>query len=322
MTPHELDRLTLAQLRDLAGRHAIADAGALKKPDLIAALAKATGASGPGRVPDSAAPGPAGSSRVLEHAKPPAPSGPRQAEPGLPIPERYGRDRLVLMVQDPFHVFAYWELSAQALDQARAACGEQGTPVIILHTASGTEQREVDLRGGNYYLSVAPDASYEAQLALRDSKGQLHPLARSNRVTTPSATVSPRRDEQWMSVDDSFGELLDMAGLPTANAGQGSAARLSDRTRQQWTWETNAASAPAMFSGTLPVQASPGGASSASLSSWHLSSASLVREREAEAERLDAKPAPAPTKPSTKTMGADERGGQVNAAPDLGGFPE
>ncbi len=39
MTPHELDRLTLAQLRDLAGRHAVADAGTLRKPDLIAALA-------------------------------------------------------------------------------------------------------------------------------------------------------------------------------------------------------------------------------------------------------------------------------------------
>ncbi len=321
MSPHELDRLTLAQLRDLAGRHAIADAGALKKSELIVVLAKATGASGPGRVPDSAAPGPAGSSRVVEQAKPAA-SAPRQAEPGLAIPERYGRDRLVLMVQDPFHVFAYWELSTHALDQARAACGEQGTPVLILHTASGTEQREVDLRGGNYYLSVAPDAGYEAQLALRDSKGQLHPLARSNRVTTPSATVSPRRDEQWMSVDDSFGELLDMAGLPNANAGQGSVARLSDRSRQQWTWETNAASAPAMFSGTLPVQASPGGASSASLSSWNLSSASMVREREAAAERHDATATAKPAKPAASPAKTPSTDGQLNAAPDLGGFPE
>ncbi|MBA3847603.1 MAG: DUF4912 domain-containing protein [Planctomycetes bacterium] len=317
MSPHELDRLTLAQLRDLAGRHAVADAGTLKKPDLIAALAKATGVSGSGRVPDSAAPGPAGSSRVEEQK--PQQTGPRQAEPGLPIPDRYGRDRLVLMVQDPFHVFAYWELSAQALDQARTACGEQGTPVLILHTASGAEQREVDLRGGNYYLSVAPNANYEAQLALRDSKGQLHPLARSNRVTTPAATVSARRDEQWMSVDDSFGELLEMAGLPNANAGQGSAARLSDRTRQQWTWETNAASAPAMFSGILPAEASPGGASSASLSSWNLSSASMVREREATAQRGASEPA----KPaSTTSPKPAPTGDAANSAPDLGGFPE
>ena len=190
--------------------------------------------------------------------------------------------------------------------------------MLILHTASGTEQREVDLRGGNYYLSVAPNANYEAQLALRDSKGHLHPLARSNRVTTPAATVSARRDEQWMSVDDSFGELLEMAGLPNASGGQGSAARLSDRTRQQWTWETNAATAPAMFSGILPAEASPGGASSASLSSWHLSSASMARERDATAQRAAGAPAASASEPPKPAPGGDA----ANAAPDLGGFPE
>lgn len=182
--------------------------------------------------------------------------------PGLPVPDHYGRDRLVLMVQDPHHLFAYWELTPESLDRARSAAGGAGTPVLAISAGGTTEFREVDLRGGNYYLAVAPNRDYTAELALRDPQGRLHVLARSNKVMTPAPGVSSRVDEQWMGIDETFHELLELAGLPGGTgSGAGSAARLSDQRLAAWNWQKSGVS-------TL---------SSASLSSTALSSGARLK---------------------------------------------
>jgi hypothetical protein len=138
------------------------------------------------------------------------------ANPGLPIPEHYGRDRLVLMVQDPLHIFAYWELQGDTVARAMNET-HGGSPVLVVRCDGHSESREVDLRGGNYYLAVKPDSRYEAELALRSNNGQLFTLARSNSVQTPLPAVSTRLDEQWMSTQDHFSDLLDLAGLPESS---------------------------------------------------------------------------------------------------------
>lgn len=171
---------------------------------------------------------------------PPRPVPAKGPNPGLPVPDRYGRDRLVLMVQDPHHLFAYWELTPETLERVRAAAGGGGTPVLAISVGGSTEFREVDLRGGNYYLAVAPDRAYTAELALRDPQGRLHVLARSNQASTPAPGVSARIDEQWMGVDETFHELLELAGLPGrpgGSSGMSSVARLSDQRLAAWSWQ-------------------------------------------------------------------------------------
>ena len=175
-------------------------------------------------------------------AKAPAPAPIVGCDPGLPIPEHYGQDRLVLMVQDPHHVFAYWELLPQTIARISSQAQNTSTPVLAIHVGGNTEFREVDLRGGNYYLIVLPDQDYEAELALRDRHGKIHTLARSNRVHTPAPTISSRIDEQWMGVDESFHELLELAGLPghlQGATGAGSAARLADQRLVAWSWQNH-----------------------------------------------------------------------------------
>ncbi len=174
----------------------------------------------------------------------PAPATIVGSNPGLPIPEHYGNDRLVLMVQDPHHVFAYWELQPETVARVTNAAQSNSTPVLAIHTGGNTEFREVDLRGGNYYLAVSPDQDYQAELALRDRHGKLHTLARSNQVHTPAPTISSRIDEQWMGVDETFHELLELAGLPGHLRGAaGSEARLAeqrrlaDQRRMAWSWQ-------------------------------------------------------------------------------------
>ncbi len=262
MTTDDLTRMSIAQLRDLAAQRGLPNLDRLSREDLILRLTAATG--DPSR--QMRAPAPSGSSTIENRPQAAPTNGP---DPGLPIPDRYGRDRLVLMVQDPFHVFAYWEITDQTWATANAAAGGNGTPVLVLRTTNGVEQREVDLRGGNYYLSVAPNASYEAQLALRDAHGRLHILAQSNRVQTPAPGVSTRQDQAWMSVDETFTELLAMAGLP--GQGGSSVGRLAGAAADQRiiAWTVHEVDHRSMFSGLLA------GEGSVNLSSFSLSSTAL-----------------------------------------------
>lgn len=266
MKREELEALTVKELRLMAAERGLPNATKLAKAELVAALvavAKAKKAkSGPrakaakpssrtqrrgsftaptGRrkagTPPPGAPAAKSSSSLLAPAKAPAPAPITGPDPGLPVPQHYGNDRLVLMVQDPHHVFAYWELQPDTVTRVSQDARGSGTPVLAIRTGGGTEFREVDLRGGNYYLAVGPDQDYEAELALRDRQGKLHTLARSNKVHTPAPTISSRIDEQWMGIDETFHELLELAGLPGHLRGAGSVARLADQRRLAWSWQ-------------------------------------------------------------------------------------
>ncbi len=280
MRTDELSRLSLQDLRDLAAAHGVTDVAALAKEALVQRLATRLSAPVPAGAAAIGVPsgqigapsmGPMGSSA----SAPAAPVRRDGPDPGLPIPDRYNRDRLVLMVQDPFHVFAYWEVTPETAAGARAAAGDHGATVLLLETPNGQESREVDLSGGNYYLSVAPGTTYAAQLAVRDAQGRLHVLARSNRVTTPAATVSSRQDEAWMTVDETFGELLDLAGLPGQSGS--SVQRLSSAQVGQRivTWSVHQVDSRAMFSGVLSGGGALAAQGSINLSSFSLSSTAL-----------------------------------------------
>src|ERR1043166_1083743 len=41
------------------------------------------------------------------------------------LPAGYGKDRIVVMVRDPYWLHAYWELTRQAIQRAEAALGQE-----------------------------------------------------------------------------------------------------------------------------------------------------------------------------------------------------
>ena len=278
MTAEELMRLTVKDLRALAERQGLPGAGKMRKDQLIGQLLPLIAKSAPKPPAPVAAPA-AGSSSSSGGRQAPAPrhEGP---DPGLPIPESYNADRLVLLVQDPHHIFAYWEISPGTRARTAAAAGAGATAVLLLHTASGAEQREIDLRGGNYYLSVAPGATFRAEIALRSRDGRLFTLAMSNFVQTPAAGPSTRTDATWMEVDETFHELLSLAGLPGGQDAAGSLARLSARTLDAKLLGHEEAAARGLSSGELSRRAKDHLAdslSSTSFSSTTLSSANLPK---------------------------------------------
>jgi hypothetical protein len=257
MTINNLQQMSVILLRSMAAQHGVTRTSRLTRSELVAALSaklshnhgtaghaqastSRTRATGDDLFTSTVPPDLARSRTSTAAAVQPPMSIPQlstPADPGLPIPTSYGRDRLVLMVQDPKHLFAYWELAGTALSRIRSDVGDVVTPVLVVHTPSGTEYRDIDIRGGTYYLAVAPGSHYRVDLALRDHQGQLHILMRSNSVTTPSPTISTRVDEQWMGLDETFHELLEMSGISGTIPSRSSGERLADRRREDRQWQ-------------------------------------------------------------------------------------
>lgn len=131
------------------------------------------------------------------------------------LPAGYGKDRVVLMVRDPFWLHCYWELTRQAIGRAEAALGDEwhtARPILRLmdvtsRERSGTPEptpRDIEIHGGcnNWYIDVNnPPRSYRVDIGYLSRSGRFYVLARSNVVNTPRAGVSDVIDENWADID-------------------------------------------------------------------------------------------------------------------------
>src|SRR5712692_8840743 len=131
------------------------------------------------------------------------------------LPTGYGKDRIVVMVRDPYWLHCYWELTRHAIQRAEAALGQDwhgAKPILRLldvtsqDTTNSAEStvRDIDIHGGcnNWYIDVAnPPRSYRVDNGYLSPRGRFFVLARSNVVTTPRAGVSDVIDENWADID-------------------------------------------------------------------------------------------------------------------------
>jgi hypothetical protein len=131
------------------------------------------------------------------------------------LPAGYGKDRIVVMVRDPYWLHAYWEITRQAIQRAEAALGQHwhgARPILRLldvttHDTTSTAEaivRDIDIHGGcnNWYIDVNnPPRSYRIDIGYVARNGQFYVLARSNVVSTPRAGISDTIDENWADID-------------------------------------------------------------------------------------------------------------------------
>lgn len=131
------------------------------------------------------------------------------------LPAGYGRDRIVVMVRDPYWLHAYWELTRNAIKRAEAALGQEwhsARPILRVldvssrDTTSTSESivRDIDIHGGcnNWYVDVnSPPRSFRIDVGYLSRSGRFYVLARSNVVSTPRAGVSDVLDENWADFD-------------------------------------------------------------------------------------------------------------------------
>lgn len=136
------------------------------------------------------------------------------------------RDRLVVMVRDPYWLHAYWELSRKSIERAKVALGQYwhvARPVLRVcevrrdgtTTSARQPVRDVEIHGGvnNWYIDVHnPPKSYQLDIGYLALGGRFYCLARSNVVTTPAVASADTFDKNWSDVAKDFDRIFALSG--------------------------------------------------------------------------------------------------------------
>ena len=136
------------------------------------------------------------------------------------------RDRLVLMVRDPFWLHAVWTVLPQSVKRAEAALAEHwhmARPYLRLlevdtgTTTNSTERvvREIEIHGGvtNWYVDAPnPPHSYRVDIGYRAGNGKFFVIARSNSVTTPAPGSSDSIDKNWTDIAENYEKVYALSG--------------------------------------------------------------------------------------------------------------
>ena len=120
------------------------------------------------------------------------------------IPEAYNENYLVLMVRDPYCLFAYWELTGEQrnLVAGEFGCGWGEVPLLLrLYDVTGINfdgrnahkfrDLSVHALANNFYLQeIEANRSYCVDLGVITPDGRFVTLLRSNIIATPRDTLA------------------------------------------------------------------------------------------------------------------------------------
>ncbi|MEN6496534.1 MAG: DUF4912 domain-containing protein [Thermoguttaceae bacterium] len=140
--------------------------------------------------------------------------------------ESHSKDRLVLMVRGPFWLHAYWELTRQSVERARAALGpywHAARPVLRLFEVKrdGTTStvrkivRDIEIHGGvnDWYIDVQdPPKSYQMDVGYAATEGKFVALTRSNVVSTPPLGSANAAEGNWSEVARDCDRIYALSG--------------------------------------------------------------------------------------------------------------
>ncbi len=136
------------------------------------------------------------------------------------------RDRLALIVRDPYWLHASWEITRRSVDRARAAMAEHWHTVravlrLLKIDSNGTTSnaetvfRDIEIHGGvrNWYIDVPdPPSTFRAQIGYLAGNGRFHELAASNVISTSAPGSTDSISEHWADIDASAEHIYAMSG--------------------------------------------------------------------------------------------------------------
>ena len=135
---------------------------------------------------------------------------------------RVSRDRLVVLVRDPYWLHAWWELSEQSIERSQSALGQkwhQAQPALQLYQISeegaATFKRQIPIHGGvnNWYIDVQdPPTGYRMEIGYSIGSETFYTLAKSNTVLTPMPGSQQMLDENWTDVAENADRIYAMSG--------------------------------------------------------------------------------------------------------------
>lgn len=134
------------------------------------------------------------------------------------------KDRIVVIVRDPYWLQATWQLTRRSVERAEVAMGQDwhaARPVLRLlevqtgASAAETVVRDIEIHGGvnNWYVPVMdPPKSYRIDIGYLAENGRMFVLARSNVVSTPRAGTLDAIDNNWTDVAQNYEKIYAMSG--------------------------------------------------------------------------------------------------------------
>ena len=149
-------------------------------------------------------------------------------EPGKPLPETYGDNRLVILPRDPLWFFVYWEATSDRLDALRDQVGhdlwQKGQAVLRVYDVTGQDgdlsnahrffDVTISFDARRWYVNVPESGrSHVVELGFRFPDGRFLALLRSNRIALPAGRVSDQTDSRWMIVNmNEWEKMFEVAG--------------------------------------------------------------------------------------------------------------
>lgn len=132
------------------------------------------------------------------------------------------KDKIYLMVPDPYWLHATWDLSHQSVQRAEAALRQDwhgARPIIRLFDVTSTDTtstsetpiRDIIVHGGcnNWYIDIQqPPRQYRADIGYLSRRGEFFVLARSNVVTPPKAGSAEAVNVGWSDIDAKKAERI------------------------------------------------------------------------------------------------------------------
>jgi len=143
------------------------------------------------------------------------------------FPQGYGDNKIVVMIRDPWWIFAYWEITHQRENEVRSVIGHKGlAPVksilrvydvtdIAFDGKNAHKSFDIDLAGlaTSWYINVGtPNRAWVVDIGILASNNEFFVLARSNVVRTPRFGMSEIVDEEWMCQEDEYWKIFGLSG--------------------------------------------------------------------------------------------------------------
>lgn len=143
------------------------------------------------------------------------------------FPPGYGDNKIVLLVRDPWWIFAYWEIRKEKEDEVARKISDSGDErersVLRVYDVTGVNFNghnansyfDIELKGlaSTWYINVSsPDRSWVVDIGILTKKGNFYLLARSNAVHTPRFGMSDQMDAEWMIPEDEYWKMFGLSG--------------------------------------------------------------------------------------------------------------
>ena len=142
---------------------------------------------------------------------------------------------MVLLLQKPGYLYAYWELRDDHLDNARKELGDWGALTLRVKDVLGGAWYDITVHspvGDWFFRTEWVGRTVLLELGLLGPDGRFLVLATSNRVGIPTGKASDRVDPEWAVRDAEFERIYALSGgLANQAGGSGDIQRM---LREGW----------------------------------------------------------------------------------------